>query len=121
MRSSATPLKLSGQSVTAPDLIHIVVPTECNEYQSWQVSDQVLARKAFQASQVDAVAHAHDCSLPAAAGMLTASLVAQCHSLLPLSDQVLGLYWSWRQVGSPGMFTRIACCNIETLEVCVLS
>ncbi|KAL0027886.1 hypothetical protein WJX79_000247 [Trebouxia sp. C0005] len=65
MRSSATPLKLSGQSVTAPDLIHIVVPTECNEYQSWQV---------------------------------------------------LGLYWSWRQVGSPGMFTRIACCNIETLE-----
>ncbi len=48
------------------------------------------------------------------------SFVALCHSLLPLSDQVLGLYWSWRQVGSPGMFTRIACCNIETLEVRVL-
>ena len=47
--------------------------------------------------------------------------VALCHSLLLVFYQVLGLYWSWRQVGSPGMFTRIACCNIETLEVRVLS
>ncbi len=43
MRSSATPLKFSDHSFTDPDLIHIVVPTECNEYQSWQVRDQVLS------------------------------------------------------------------------------
>ena len=40
MRSSAIPLDNSDVSFTDPDLIHIVVPTECNEYQSWQVSDQ---------------------------------------------------------------------------------
>ena len=44
MRISAAPLKFSDHSFTDPDLIHIVVPTECNEYQSWQVRDQVLSR-----------------------------------------------------------------------------
>ncbi len=42
MGSFATSSKVSDHSYTDPNLIHIVVPTECNEYQSWQVSDQVL-------------------------------------------------------------------------------
>ncbi|KAL0028761.1 hypothetical protein WJX79_007135 [Trebouxia sp. C0005] len=46
-------------------LIHTVVPSECSEYQDWQV---------------------------------------------------LGQFWSWKKIGSPGMFTRIACCEMGKLK-----
>ena len=32
-------------------------------------------------------------------------------------EQVLGQFWSWKKVGSPGMFSRIACCDMDTLKV----
>ena len=30
---------------------------------------------------------------------------------------MLGLYWSWQEIGSPGMFTRVACCDMKHLKV----
>lgn len=34
-----------------------------------------------------------------------------------IAIQMLGLYWSWQKIGSPGMFTRIACCDMKHLKV----
>ncbi|KAL0019516.1 hypothetical protein WJX77_002120 [Trebouxia sp. C0004] len=51
--------------ISNAQLVHTVVPSECNEHQDWQV---------------------------------------------------LGLFWSWKKIGSPGMFTRIACCEMDKLK-----
>ena len=48
--------------------------------------------------------------------LATASSVQHQPEYVPYK-QVLGLYWSWKRIGSPGMFTRIACCEFDRLKV----
>ena len=52
--------------------------------------------------------------------LATASLAQHQLEYVPYK-QVLGLYWSWKRLGSPGMFTRIACCEFDRLKVLMLA
>ena len=91
--TSARPLETSRVTQESQtSLVHTVVPTECNPYQDWQAGSSSLLILA------------------------TASTTQSQPGYVPFK-QVLGLYWSWKKVGSPGMFTRIACCEFDRLKV----